>query len=575
MGKLYRHRLRLGFLKKISMKTTIGFKHFGFLALIAAMVSLLLFVPAACNNGTTPPGGTFTAVNTITGLPETGTTNVPLTLSGTVGPANATHKTIVWSIIDGGYSNPTLSGAGMNILTATWEGNVTIRATIVNGTAEGDYTQDFVIVFSDLFIPVTDIIYDPPGAFVGSPTFFSGGTGTVVPPNASAGPYSISWSMIDPGTTGAIWSPGMLRNTAVGTVKLRATIANGSAVGVPFTKDFDFKIKSPLVWKKANLNTAFTTSDTITSIAYFSNPINSSNIRFVAGTMTGKMAYSTDGSSWWPLSTTVFSQNGTRVYDIREAGQGGSRKLYAVGQNTIAWSDDGINWPPGNSLSFTDFNIKTFSQVDNHYYVAGQNGGVAGNMAFSATGTSGWTRTGVSIITGSIEKIHDGMAVGLNGYNAFAAATAGSWSLWPTELGGSHIYCAGEVGLSNPRNRVIAGADGKIAYRGGTSSTWINIPAGTVNNTTSTFGTSFIQAMEEGVRSDYNRYLLAGGSGGKMALSPDGQHWSVISNEESQVSSTTTIYGIAYGAIGPGSANLHRFVAVGSNGTIVYADLPE
>jgi hypothetical protein len=80
----------------------------------------------------------FKAVTTISGLPYTAVVNVPLTLSGTVLPADADNQTIVWSIINAGTTGATLSSG--NILTATTTGTVRMKAQIVNGYASGvDY----------------------------------------------------------------------------------------------------------------------------------------------------------------------------------------------------------------------------------------------------------------------------------------------------------------------------------------------------------------------------------------------------------------------------------------------------
>jgi len=108
-----------------------------FLAFIVIAFTVLSLT--GCDNATTPSGG-FVAVTGITGVPTAATAGTPLTLIGTVEPANATNKAIVWSVVSG---SATVSG---NTLTATAAGTVTIRGTIINGTAQGtNYTQDFGI----------------------------------------------------------------------------------------------------------------------------------------------------------------------------------------------------------------------------------------------------------------------------------------------------------------------------------------------------------------------------------------------------------------------------------------------
>lgn len=85
-------------------------------------------------------------VTGITGVPATATAGTPLALVGTVNPANATNKIIVWSVKSAGTTGATISGDTLN---TTGTGTVTITATIENGMAAGTpYTQDFQISVS-------------------------------------------------------------------------------------------------------------------------------------------------------------------------------------------------------------------------------------------------------------------------------------------------------------------------------------------------------------------------------------------------------------------------------------------
>ncbi|MCL2679555.1 MAG: hypothetical protein FWF18_04655, partial [Dehalococcoidia bacterium] len=72
----------------------------------------------------------FIPVTGITGLPTTATPGVPLTLSGTVQPSNATNTDIVWSILNAGGTGATLTD---NLLTVTSAGTVSLKATIFGG----------------------------------------------------------------------------------------------------------------------------------------------------------------------------------------------------------------------------------------------------------------------------------------------------------------------------------------------------------------------------------------------------------------------------------------------------------
>jgi len=84
-------------------------------------------------------------VTNITGVPTTATAGTPLTLTGTVVPSNATNQNITWSVQNAGITGATISG---NTLNTTAAGTVTVRATITNGLATTNYTQDFNITVS-------------------------------------------------------------------------------------------------------------------------------------------------------------------------------------------------------------------------------------------------------------------------------------------------------------------------------------------------------------------------------------------------------------------------------------------
>jgi len=92
------------------------------------------------------PNPYFIRVASIEGVPQTGETGTPLTLTGTIRPAFASNKDIVWSVKEAGNTGASISG---NILNAAEIGTVTVKAVIANGMAEGkEFTQDFKIVFS-------------------------------------------------------------------------------------------------------------------------------------------------------------------------------------------------------------------------------------------------------------------------------------------------------------------------------------------------------------------------------------------------------------------------------------------
>ena len=177
------------------------------------------------------------SVTSITGVPTTATAGTSLALTGTVNPSNATNKAITWSVVSSGTTGATING---NTLNATAAGTVTIRATITNGKAIGsNYTQDFTITVNAAHVPVTSITGVPTTMTAGTPLAL---TSTVNPSNATN--KTIAWSVVSAGTTGTTINGNTLNATAAGTVTIRATIANGKAVGSNYTQDFNITVNA-------------------------------------------------------------------------------------------------------------------------------------------------------------------------------------------------------------------------------------------------------------------------------------------------------------------------------------------
>jgi formylglycine-generating enzyme required for sulfatase activity len=197
------------------------------------LLGLLIF--GACENPNNSDN--FVAVSDIAVVPLSGTAGIPLTLTGTVKPDNATNKAIVWSVKAEGT---TAAGAAFveNALATTGAGTVIVTATIADGKAEGTaYTKDFTIAIKAGFVAVSDIAGVPGSAAPETPLNL---TGTVTPDNATN--KTIVWSVKEAGTTGASITGNTLNTTGAGTVTVTATIANGQAEGTAYTKDFTIAI---------------------------------------------------------------------------------------------------------------------------------------------------------------------------------------------------------------------------------------------------------------------------------------------------------------------------------------------
>jgi hypothetical protein len=105
----------------------------------------------------------FVQVSNITGVPTTAFVGIPLTLTGTVQPDNATNQAIVWSVTDAGTTGATIAG---NTLSTTAAGTAIVTATIVNGSEPGiDYTQAFEIEVREFELdpapPLTTVTAEP------------------------------------------------------------------------------------------------------------------------------------------------------------------------------------------------------------------------------------------------------------------------------------------------------------------------------------------------------------------------------------------------------------------------------
>jgi endo-1,4-beta-xylanase len=187
----------------------------------------------------------FVPVTNITGVPGTATVGTDRALSGTITPANATNKTITWSVVSaGGTGASIVSGT---TLRTTAAGTAKVKATITNGSsASSDYTQDFDVTVATVtppFVPITNITGVSGAAIAGTDLALSG---TVAPANATN--QNITWSIYSAGSTGAsIVSGNTLRTAGAGTATVRATVTNGLTASSNYTKDFAVTVTLPFV----------------------------------------------------------------------------------------------------------------------------------------------------------------------------------------------------------------------------------------------------------------------------------------------------------------------------------------
>ncbi|MBK7480423.1 MAG: Ig-like domain-containing protein [Bacteroidales bacterium] len=147
-----------------------------------------------------------------------------LALTATVTPANATNKTVTWSIING-TGQATINSSG--VVTAVSNGTVTARATANDGSGVSD---QMVITISGQVIPVSSISVTGAG---GASTITQNKgtlalTATVTPANATN--KTVTWSIINGTGQATINSSGVVTAVSNGTVTARATANDGSGV---------------------------------------------------------------------------------------------------------------------------------------------------------------------------------------------------------------------------------------------------------------------------------------------------------------------------------------------------------
>lgn len=185
----------------------------------------------------------FVKVTDITDVPTTATVGVPLPLTGTVVPSNATVQEIKWNIKDAGTTGAKINDDGA--LTTTAAGTVTVYSKVPNGVMEGnkyDFNKEFTITVNEAqseFVAVTGITGVPTTATVGTDLTL---TGTVAPTDATN--QTIAWSVKDAGTTGATVNGSTLSATAAGTVTVTATITNGLTASSNYTQDFTITVSA-------------------------------------------------------------------------------------------------------------------------------------------------------------------------------------------------------------------------------------------------------------------------------------------------------------------------------------------
>lgn len=157
--------------------------------------------------------------------------NIDLTLWGTVSPANATNKDIVWSLENAGTTGATVVNG---LFKATAAGTATIKATVINGATEAtDYSETFEITVTE--VPDYKIIKGANGKWTSS-----GNSGLAFTANGEFPLFSgvkVDGTLLSSsdytavsGSTVVTLKPSYLSTLSVGTHNLSVLFNDGEAV---------------------------------------------------------------------------------------------------------------------------------------------------------------------------------------------------------------------------------------------------------------------------------------------------------------------------------------------------------
>ncbi|MGG1634299.1 Ig-like domain-containing protein [Paenibacillus sp. NRS-1760] len=156
-----------------------------------------------------------------------------LQMNAVAAPSNATNKAVAWSVIDG--TGTAVIDKTTGELTVGNPGTVTVQAT---ATDESGVVGSTILTITAVQVPVASI------ALTGDSSVLVGQTltvdATVAPANATD--KSIEWSVENGTGTATISKSGVLTGVSAGTVTVKATAADGSAVYG--TKAVEVKVSS-------------------------------------------------------------------------------------------------------------------------------------------------------------------------------------------------------------------------------------------------------------------------------------------------------------------------------------------
>lgn len=318
-------------------------------------------------------------VSSITVSGAGGATTIPsengtLQLSAVILPANATNKSVTWSLING-TGQATISSSGL--VTAINNGTVTARASSNDGSG---VSGTLLITISSQTILVTRITVTGQGGATSIAT--DNGklqlNATVLPADASQ--KSINWSIVNGTGQASINSEGLVTASINGTVIARATALDGSGVFgileitisnqiIPLTsitvtgaggktiittKDGILQLSASVLPEQATNKTVTWSSENGTGQA----TINSNGLVTAVedGTVTAR-ATANDGSGIYGILVITISNQIVLLNNIVVTGEGGATTITSVNNplqlsagvlpsnatnKTVSWSVTGV-----------------------------------------------------------------------------------------------------------------------------------------------------------------------------------------------------------------------------------------
>jgi uncharacterized protein YjdB len=165
----------------------------------------------------------FIAVTNITGVPAAAVARTPVNLTGTVTPANASNRTIAWSVTSAGSTGATLTGTTLNTTAA---GIVEVTATIIGGDIGGAvYSQRFNITITPILATGINLNRTNLQLALGNVGNTETLVPTVLPENAAD--RTVTWTSSNP-SVASVESNGRVTAMGVGTATITVTTNDGS-----------------------------------------------------------------------------------------------------------------------------------------------------------------------------------------------------------------------------------------------------------------------------------------------------------------------------------------------------------